>query len=195
MTNWRGSAPTSISWTRTTMIFASVSTTRSGRGKGAATRLRARADYSFEATIDPLLDVFERARTGYFARPHRERSHFAARRIHLIHFNTSPDPRTVVRGLVRRLLAPPAAIGASPAGRLRRGPPRRARAMAQPRRAVEGENSCATAAQRSRVRRTRGSDAAAADEARAGTAVKTRRAREVCASVPAVRTRNDRHAR
>jgi hypothetical protein len=80
--------------------------------------LRARAGYSFEATIDPLLDVFERARTGYFARSHRERSHFLARRIHLMHFNTSPDPRTVVRGLVRRLLAPAAAIGAAPAGRL-----------------------------------------------------------------------------
>jgi hypothetical protein len=89
---------------------------RTGERRGNA--LRARAGYSFEATIDPLLDVFERARTGYFARSHRERSHFVARRTHLIHFNTSPDPRTVVRGLVRRLLAPPAAIGGSPAGKL-----------------------------------------------------------------------------
>ena len=88
--------------------------TRERRGNA----LRARAGYSFEATIDPLLDVLERARTGYFARPHRERSHFAARRIHLIHFSTSPDPRTAVRGLVRRLLAPSAAVGASPDGRL-----------------------------------------------------------------------------
>ena len=88
--------------------------TREKRGNA----LRVRADYSFEATIDPLLDVFERARIGYFDRPHRERSHFVARRSHLIHFNTSPDPRTAVRGLVRRLLAPPVAIGASPASRL-----------------------------------------------------------------------------
>ncbi|MGH8712494.1 MAG: hypothetical protein ACREYB_00655 [Casimicrobiaceae bacterium] len=88
--------------------------TRERRGNA----LRARAGYSFEATIDPLLDAFERARTGYFARPHRERSRFATRRIRLIHFNTSPDARSVVRGLVRRLLAPPAGSGASAAGRL-----------------------------------------------------------------------------
>lgn len=80
--------------------------------------VRARSDYSFDATIDPLLGVFERARQVYFARPHRERSHFAARRPHLIHFNTSPDPRTTIHGLVRRLLAPPVAVGAFPAGRL-----------------------------------------------------------------------------
>ncbi len=83
-----------------------------------ANALRARADYSFEATLDPLLDVLERARTGYFARPHHERSHFVARRTRLIHFNTSPDPRTAVLGLVRRLHAPSGAIGASPVGRL-----------------------------------------------------------------------------
>lgn len=78
----------------------------------------ARADYSFEATIEPLLDALERARTGYFAQPHRERSHFVARRTHLIHFNTSPDTRTAIRGIVRRLLAPRTVIDASPAGRL-----------------------------------------------------------------------------
>ena len=88
--------------------------TRQRRGNA----LRERAGYSFDATIDPLLDVFERARTSYFARPHRERSHFVARRIHLIHFNTSPDPRTVVRALVRRLLASPPAAGTASPGRL-----------------------------------------------------------------------------
>ncbi|MGH8849757.1 MAG: hypothetical protein ACREYD_02075 [Casimicrobiaceae bacterium] len=83
-----------------------------------ANALRARAGCSFEATIDPLLDVFERTRTAYFARPHRERSHFAAQGTRLIHFGASPDPRAAARGLVRRLLAPPAVPGASPAARL-----------------------------------------------------------------------------
>jgi hypothetical protein len=88
--------------------------TREGHGNAS----RARPGYSFDATIDPLLDVFERARARYFARSHRDRSHFVARRVHLMHFNTSPDPRTVFRGLVRRLFAPPAVVGAAPTARL-----------------------------------------------------------------------------
>lgn len=81
------------------------------RCSGAANALRERAGYSFDATIDPLLAVLERARAAYFARPHPERARFAAGRPRLIHFNTSPDPRAHFRGLVRRLMPPPDAPG------------------------------------------------------------------------------------
>ncbi|HEY8518381.1 MAG TPA: hypothetical protein VIS07_22950 [Candidatus Binatia bacterium] len=73
------------------------------RAKRDAARA-ARAAYSFDASIEPLLAVFERARAAYYARPHVERTRFAppaARR--LIHFATSPDPKTMVASLVRRL--------------------------------------------------------------------------------------------
>lgn len=86
-------------------------------GERRANSLRERAGYSFDATIDPLLGVLERARAAYFARPHRSRTRFAASRPRLIHFTTSPDPRAQVRGLLRRILPPPGAPGAAPEGR------------------------------------------------------------------------------
>jgi hypothetical protein len=42
-----------------------------------ARAVAAREDYSFDATIDSLLGVFERARDRYFARSHAERTAFA----------------------------------------------------------------------------------------------------------------------
>jgi hypothetical protein len=41
--------------------------------------VRARAGYSFDATIDPLVDVLERARAAYFAKPRAERARFRRR--------------------------------------------------------------------------------------------------------------------
>lgn len=81
--------------------------------------LRGRAGYSFDATIDPLLAVLERARETYFARAHHERTRFISNeRRRLVHFNTSPDPRAHIRGLLRRLAPPPGAPGAAHNGRL-----------------------------------------------------------------------------
>ena len=48
--------------------------TRSRRGRA----LQQRAGYSFDATIDPLLAVLERARAAYFAKPRAERCRFDA---------------------------------------------------------------------------------------------------------------------
>ena len=78
-----------------------VSTRR--RGERA---IRERADYSFEATVEPLLATIGRARDSYFARPHRERARRAAIGRGLIHFNTSPDPRALVLGTARRIAHP-----------------------------------------------------------------------------------------
>lgn len=89
------------------------------RGERRANALRERAGYSFDATIDPLLGVLERAREAYFARSHSSRTRFAASRPRLVHFTTSPDPRTHVRGLLRRILPPSGAPGASAEGRAR----------------------------------------------------------------------------
>jgi hypothetical protein len=80
-----------------------------------ANALRARAGWSFEATIDPLIDGLERTRIAYFARPHRDRAQFTARGSRLFHFSPSPDRPASARALVRRLLDPSAATGASPA--------------------------------------------------------------------------------
>jgi hypothetical protein len=43
---------------------------------GAASAKRNRNQYSFDAMIDPLIGVLDRARTEYFARPHADRSRF-----------------------------------------------------------------------------------------------------------------------
>ena len=59
---------------------------------------RARASYSFDATIDPLVGMLEAARTRYFARSHRERAQFDTTRPHLIHFHTSPGPGGPLHG-------------------------------------------------------------------------------------------------
>jgi hypothetical protein len=88
-------------------------------GTCRANALRERAAYSFDASIDPLLAVLERARERYFARPHAERTRFATRKRRLVHFNTSPDPRAQLRGLMRRLVPPTDTPGGANDGRLR----------------------------------------------------------------------------
>jgi hypothetical protein len=80
--------------------------------------LRERAAYSFDATVDSLLSLLERTRERYFGRPVAERTRFATHNRRLIHFNTSPDPRAHVRGLLRRLLPPAGAPGAPGNGRV-----------------------------------------------------------------------------
>jgi hypothetical protein len=87
-------------------------------GTRRANALRARDAYSFDATIEPLLAILEKTRERYFARPHPERTRFGAARQRLIHFNTSPDPRAHLRGLIRRLLPPPGSPGGGQNGRL-----------------------------------------------------------------------------
>ncbi len=63
----------------------------------------ARKAYSFDATIEPLLGVLERARESYFARSPAERSRLLpGSRGRLIHLNTSPNRWTVAKGLVQR---------------------------------------------------------------------------------------------
>jgi hypothetical protein len=68
--------------------------------------LRARSEreaYSFDASIDSLLGVLERARGCYLAKPHDERTRFQPNsRQRLVHFNTSPHRSTVAKGLVQR---------------------------------------------------------------------------------------------
>ena len=62
-----------------------------------------REAYSFDASIDALLDTLERARACYFAQPPARRARFRGdRRVRLTHFNTSPHRPTVLKGLVRR---------------------------------------------------------------------------------------------
>lgn len=61
-----------------------------------------RTAYSFDASIDELVGVLERARAAYFEKPHAERSRFVrGGRQRLVHFNTSPHRPTVLAGLVR----------------------------------------------------------------------------------------------
>ncbi|MEW6267839.1 MAG: hypothetical protein AB1689_00910 [Thermodesulfobacteriota bacterium] len=73
------------------------------RAKRDAARA-ARAGYSFDASIEPLLGALERASAAYHARPYAERTRFApAGAPRLVHFATSPDPATMVASLVRRL--------------------------------------------------------------------------------------------
>jgi hypothetical protein len=84
-------------------------------GERRANALRERASYSFDALVDPLLAVLEQARERYFGRPYAERTRSSTRQRRLVHFNTSPDPRAHLRGLLRRVLPPPG----TPGGRLR----------------------------------------------------------------------------
>jgi hypothetical protein len=76
--------------------------TRKGRGNA----VRARAEYSFDATIDPLVATLERTRAAYFARPHHERIRSRKGRQHLIHFNTSPNIGALAVRLAHRLVRP-----------------------------------------------------------------------------------------
>ena len=65
-------------------------------GERRANALRQRTAYSFDATVDALLTVLERARERYFARPHRERTRFTTRRLPprpLQHQSGPPRPR------------------------------------------------------------------------------------------------------
>ncbi len=86
-------------------------------GARRANAIRERAGYSFDATIDPLIGVLERTMRDYFARPPHDRTRFAGGRPRIIHFNTSPDPRAHLRGLIRRLAPSAGAPGAEPNGR------------------------------------------------------------------------------
>jgi hypothetical protein len=88
--------------------------TRAGRTNA----LRERAGYSFDATIDPLIATLERARAAYFARPHQERVNARAGRRCLVHFNTSPDPRALALGLIRRAARAPRPAHGAPEKRL-----------------------------------------------------------------------------
>ena len=66
---------------------------------GAASARRERSGYSFDATIDPLIGVLDRARTEYFARAHAVRSRFLTidrRRIVSFGWGVRP-PRAVDR--------------------------------------------------------------------------------------------------
>ena len=88
-------------------------------GVRRANAVRERPAYSFDASIDQLVGTLERARTAYDARAHRERIRFTPRPRRLVHFNTSPDPRAHLRGLMRRLVPPPDTSGAADGGRVR----------------------------------------------------------------------------
>jgi len=77
--------------------------TRKARGNA----LRARAEYSFDATIDALIATLERTRAAYFARPHHERIRSRNGRQRLIHFNTSPDIGALAVRLAHRVVRPP----------------------------------------------------------------------------------------
>ena len=76
---------------------------------GAANARRQRSGYSFEATIDPLVGVLERARTQYFARGHAVRSRFLTnKRRRIVSFGWGVQPtrgidrvRAVAGGWVR----------------------------------------------------------------------------------------------
>ncbi len=84
----------------------------------SACAVRERAGHSFDASIQPLLATIARARDGYFARPHRERTRTSSESRRLIHFNTSPDPRALALGLARRIARPVDMPGHSRPGRL-----------------------------------------------------------------------------
>jgi hypothetical protein len=75
--------------------------------QGRRNAVRARAGYSFDATIDALIAILERARQAYFARPHHERTRSRKGSPRLIHFNTSPDLRALAFGFICRVARPP----------------------------------------------------------------------------------------
>jgi len=63
-----------------------------------------RHQYSFEATIEPLVGALEAACATYFAKPHAERSWFLPQSPQgLVHFETSPAARMVARELLGQL--------------------------------------------------------------------------------------------
>lgn len=84
----------------------------------SARAVRERTGYSFDASIDALLAAIGRARDAYHARPHGERARSAAGGGRLIHFNTSPDPRALLHGALRRIAHPPDMPGDRRAGSL-----------------------------------------------------------------------------
>ncbi len=87
---------------------------RAREGRGNA--VQARAGYSFDATIAPLIATLERAREAYFARPHHERTRSRKVTPRLIHFNTSPDLHALAVGFIHRMARPPQTSD-GPAGR------------------------------------------------------------------------------
>lgn len=68
----------------------------------SANALRARAGYSFDASIDTLVATLGLARERYFARPHRERALESGPR-RVISLAPSPDPRRIAHRLARAL--------------------------------------------------------------------------------------------
>ncbi len=80
--------------------------------------LRERAGYSFDASIDALVATIGEARDRYFARPPRERARGPIGASRLVHLAPSPDPGTLVAGIVRRFVRPRFAPGDEPRGRL-----------------------------------------------------------------------------
>ncbi|MCU0990673.1 MAG: hypothetical protein MUE63_14110 [Xanthomonadales bacterium] len=86
--------------------------------EGRRNALRERAAYSFDATIDSLIATLDRARAAHFARPQSERAIERAGRGRLVHFNTSPDPRALALGLVRRASRPQRSAHGAPEKRL-----------------------------------------------------------------------------
>ena len=80
--------------------------------------LRERAGYSFDASIDALVATIGEARDRYFARPPRERARGPIGASRLVHLAPSPDPGTLVAGIVRRFVRPRFAPGTEPRGRL-----------------------------------------------------------------------------
>jgi hypothetical protein len=83
-------------------LRAELEEERRTRARSLAARSERKA-YSFDASIDQLLGVLERAHETYFARPQAERARFSAPSSgRLVHFNTSPHRATVLKGLVQR---------------------------------------------------------------------------------------------
>jgi hypothetical protein len=75
-----------------------------------------RHEYSFEATIVPLIGALERACAGYLGRSHRERVRFAPGGEALVHLDIATDARSVARGLLGGLR--PGTPGAAQARRV-----------------------------------------------------------------------------
>lgn len=71
-----------------------------------ANALREREGYSFDATLDRLIGVLERAISAYQTRPAHERTRFGNSKSRLVHFNTSPSPKARIRGMVHQMVSP-----------------------------------------------------------------------------------------
>lgn len=91
------------------------------RTRERSTRARVeREGYSFDATIDPLIAAFERAREAYFMRPYAERTRFVGGdRPRMVEFGSSPAARALLGGIVRRVVGAPVDAADGP-GPLRR---------------------------------------------------------------------------